>query len=93
MALGAGININMPQKLLDRVDQPATSLMVETGKEHEREDLIKTLDKFFIEDYHLYKRDGFKPFLYELRCTSYPQKECPLPSNKIVIQFQELSTP
>ena len=53
--LGAGININMPQELLDSVDQPATSLMVETGKAHDREDLIKTLDTFFLEDYHLYR--------------------------------------
>ena len=62
VVLGAGININMPQELLDSVDQPATSLMVETGKAHDREDLIKTLDTFFLEDYHLYTRDGFKPF-------------------------------
>ncbi len=62
VVLGMGINVNMPKKALDQIDQPATSLLVEMGKKQERAPLIKMLEGFFIEDYHLYKRDGFKPF-------------------------------
>jgi len=32
MVAGIGININMPQSTLDAIDQPATSLSVETGR-------------------------------------------------------------
>ncbi|MCB1107600.1 MAG: biotin--[acetyl-CoA-carboxylase] ligase [Chlamydiia bacterium] len=60
--LGAGININMPKEMLDQIDQPATSLLVETGNAHDRASLITALDAFFLEDYALYKREGFKPF-------------------------------
>lgn len=65
--LGCGINVNMPEELLKTIDQPATSLLAETGKPHKKEDLIKTLEIFFLEDLALYKREGFNPFykIYE----------------------------
>ncbi|MCB1110827.1 MAG: biotin--[acetyl-CoA-carboxylase] ligase [Chlamydiia bacterium] len=62
VALGAGLNVNMPQELLDTIDQPATSLQMETGKTYDKNALVKALDQFFLEDYTLYKREGFKPF-------------------------------
>ncbi len=62
VVLGTGININMPKEALDKIDQPATSLFVEKGKVYETESLINPLEGFFLEDYHLYERDGFKPF-------------------------------
>lgn len=60
--LGTGINVNMSQDLLDSIDQPATSLLAETGKEHTKNDLIKTLEEFFLSDYTLYFQEGFNPF-------------------------------
>lgn len=62
VVLGYGININMPKELLDQIDQPATSLLAELGKDQDKNSLIDQLEKFFLEDYHLYLRDGFKPF-------------------------------
>lgn len=62
VVLGCGININMPKEALDQIDQPATSLLVELGKEQDKKALIEQLELFFLEDYHLFKRDGFKPF-------------------------------
>jgi len=60
--LGAGINVNMEQEMCAQIDQSATSLLVETGKPHEKTPLITALDTFFIKDYHLYRQEGFKPF-------------------------------
>ncbi|MCB9093472.1 MAG: biotin--[acetyl-CoA-carboxylase] ligase [Halobacteriovoraceae bacterium] len=60
--LGTGINVNMSKEALDEIDQPATSLLVEFGEKQELVPLINMLEGFFLEDYHLYKRDGFKPF-------------------------------
>lgn len=62
VVLGTGINVNMPQELLEQIDQPATSLLAETGKEHDRTSLIEALDKHFLNDFSLYKQEGFKPF-------------------------------
>jgi BirA family biotin operon repressor/biotin-[acetyl-CoA-carboxylase] ligase len=62
IVLGCGINVNMPKDSLDQIDQPATSLFAELGKEQDKNALIDQLEKFFLEDYHLYVRDGFKPF-------------------------------
>ncbi|QVL57562.1 MAG: biotin--[acetyl-CoA-carboxylase] ligase [Simkaniaceae bacterium] len=62
VVLGTGINVNMPKDALDQIDQPATSLFVELGEKQELDSLIKRLEGYFLEDYHLYKRDGFKPF-------------------------------
>lgn len=62
VVLGCGINVNMPKNLLDEIDQPATSLLVELGKEQDKTALIEQLERFFLEDYHIFLRDGFKPF-------------------------------
>ena len=60
--LGTGINVNMSKETLDQIDQPATSLLVELGEKQELDSLIKMLEGFFLEDYRLFQRDGFKPF-------------------------------
>jgi len=60
--LGAGININMGKELLDTIDQPATSLLVETGKSHSKEALIESLELLFLQDLRLYRKEGFPPF-------------------------------
>ncbi|NGX50936.1 MAG: Bifunctional ligase/repressor BirA [Chlamydiae bacterium] len=60
--LGAGINVNMGKELLDTIDQPATSLLVETGKSHSIEKLIKSLELLFLQDLRLYRKEGFPPF-------------------------------
>lgn len=60
--LGTGINVNMAKEALDQIDQPATSLFVELEKKLDFDPLIKQLEAFFLEDYQLFRRDGFKPF-------------------------------
>lgn len=46
---GYGLNINMPPELLQQVDQSATSLLVETGIVHPREQLADQVRAAFLE--------------------------------------------
>jgi BirA family biotin operon repressor/biotin-[acetyl-CoA-carboxylase] ligase len=62
VVLGTGINVNMEEDLLKEIDQPATSLQVETGKSFDKHALMNSLDEFFLKDLALYKKEGFKPF-------------------------------
>lgn len=44
VVLGIGINVNVPAEQLPReVDRPATSLLAETGREHDRAELLAEL--------------------------------------------------
>lgn len=63
MLAGIGINVNMPKEVLDTIDQPATSLMVEAGKEFELEEITTHLTEIFNEDLALFLEKGFVPFL------------------------------
>jgi BirA family biotin operon repressor/biotin-[acetyl-CoA-carboxylase] ligase len=60
--LGIGLNVNMEAELLSHVGQPATSLMVETGKEWDRSLLLKKILKQFAKDLESFKKEGFTPF-------------------------------
>ena len=60
--VGIGLNVNMAKVDLARVDQPATSLKEETGREWNRRDLSKKLVAQFAHDLELFKRKGFVPF-------------------------------
>lgn len=60
--LGAGININMPKKDLNHINQPATSILNEKGKKTSLEPLLALLDQIFVYDLALYQTQGFKPF-------------------------------
>lgn len=58
--LGIGINVNLEDA--SPIDQPATSLFLETGKKWERIDLLKKLQTQFSQDLEKFKREGFSPF-------------------------------
>jgi BirA family biotin operon repressor/biotin-[acetyl-CoA-carboxylase] ligase len=60
--LGAGINVNMTEDHLSRINQPATSLHLETGHEWNRADLLKKCQKQFVADLQQFKKEGFTPF-------------------------------
>ncbi|HEX2583409.1 MAG TPA: biotin--[acetyl-CoA-carboxylase] ligase [Chlamydiales bacterium] len=60
--LGIGINVNMGIDLLSKIDQPATSLQIETGKTWDRWDTLKKLQMQFSHDLELFKQKGFAPF-------------------------------
>jgi BirA family biotin operon repressor/biotin-[acetyl-CoA-carboxylase] ligase len=60
--LGIGINVNLERKDLKNIDQPATSLMIETGRRWDRFDLLKKLQVQFEKDLEIFKKKGFTPF-------------------------------
>ena len=66
LILGFGVNLNCKQEDIDKIDQPATSLNLETGMEIDREIFInKVINKFclrynkFIEEGFLLIRDDY----------------------------------
>lgn len=62
VVLGVGINVNMPQDLLDTIDQPATSLAQLSGQTWTLEQIIEPVLKQFIKDLDLLENQGFEPF-------------------------------
>ncbi len=60
--LGIGVNVNMSREALDAIDQPATSLLVETGRTWDRKALLKELQTAWEKNFALFKREGFAPF-------------------------------
>jgi BirA family transcriptional regulator, biotin operon repressor / biotin---[acetyl-CoA-carboxylase] ligase len=60
--LGIGVNVNMDAKQLTHIDQPATSLFIETGHNWDRHLLLKKLQKQFAADLQKFKKEGFTPF-------------------------------
>ncbi len=61
--LGIGINVNMSKELLATIDQPATSLFVETEKLWDRSHLLGLLQKEFSKTIKTFQKKGFAPFL------------------------------
>lgn len=68
LVLGFGVNLNCDKNLLEEINQPATSLNIETGMEIDKEKFLKTLldkfclryDKFIEEGFLLIKDDYIK---------------------------------
>ncbi len=60
--LGLGVNVNMESADLERIDQPATSLKNETGRNWDRIALLKNLQIRFAADLERFKKQGFAPF-------------------------------
>lgn len=60
--LGIGININMDEKTAKKIDQPATSLLIETSKKWDANIFLKILQDQFLEDLFVFLKEGFSPF-------------------------------
>lgn len=63
MVVGIGLNLNMPLELLQMIDRPATSLMVEASKAFDIEESLQLLSQQFAADLDCFLTDGFYPFL------------------------------
>lgn len=60
--LGIGINVNMDAATAAQIDQPATSLKIETGHTWDRKTLLAKLQRQFATDLEKFKKEGFEPF-------------------------------
>lgn len=62
---GIGLNINMPEETALKIDQPVTSLFIESGKEMELDCVLEALTQSFMTDLELFLQKGFAPFFEE----------------------------
>jgi len=60
--MGIGVNVNMDANQLVYIDQPATSLSIETKLAWDCTILLKKLQKQFAVDLQKFKKEGFTPF-------------------------------
>lgn len=60
--IGIGINVNLDALSAASIDQPATSLMIETGEKWDKQTLLKKLQEQFVQDLNKFKKEGFTPF-------------------------------
>lgn len=60
--LGIGINISTSQEVLDKIDQPATSLFLETHQIWDKNNILKNLEIQFMNNLEIFKKEGFYPF-------------------------------
>ena len=59
LVIGFGVNLNMQQDALDKIDQPATSLNIETGKFIDKEHFLKNVIEKFCLYYNNFIEEGF----------------------------------
>lgn len=60
--VGIGVNVNMPTEELQKIDQPATSLYVETGRLVAPEEILERLHQHFLPALLFFLEKGFFPF-------------------------------
>ncbi len=60
--LGIGINVNLSSDELASIDQPATSLLEETGRIRNLDLVLKHLTEQFAEDFEVFRKTGFASF-------------------------------
>jgi len=65
--IGIGINVNMLLELLEKIDRPATSLMVECGTDVKVERVLNFLQNRFVTDLEFFLRKGISAFIDEYR--------------------------
>ena len=65
--IGIGINVMMPKESLEIIDQPATSLIVETGRGQEISVVRNVLTETFKENLSVFIEKGFQPFFETYR--------------------------
>lgn len=71
---GIGLNVNMPQSILEKIDRPATSLMVERGHEFDVATILDALQHIFSDSLNTFIHNGFAPFFPYLRDRSAHRK-------------------
>lgn len=83
---GIGVNVNMPLEALEKIDRPATSLLVEGGRGREIKEVLKALQTHFVKDLDLFLQKGFAPFLeeYRRRLSTDPNKRIRFDDNEKV---------
>lgn len=67
VVIGIGLNVNMEQALLDHIDQPATSMLIASGRSFDIEETLQMLTERFNLDLECFLHEGFTQFLETYR--------------------------
>lgn len=67
VVVGIGLNVNMPLGLLQEIDRPATSLLVEGGQRGDVEVWLEKLTAQFSANLQVFLKEGFGAFLEQYR--------------------------
>lgn len=62
VVLGIGVNLNMPQEVLDSIDRPAASLNIAAGHKIDRQEFLNKLVTEFFKEYNSAIEHGFCGF-------------------------------
>lgn len=65
--VGIGININMPLETLEKINQPATSWVVERDEKFDIKQVLNKLQGHFAYDIDLFLKQGFQMFLEDYK--------------------------
>ncbi len=86
IALGIGLNVNMPEELLKQIDRPATSLMVESNRLYDVDMILKELTDKFISNLQVFIEEGFMPFFsdYVLSLIHQPDDLIRFHDNRVI---------
>lgn len=63
VAAGIGLNVNATVDQLEKIDQPATSMFVESGRSYEIPSLLEELTSIFRSNLNIFLSQGFEPFI------------------------------
>lgn len=78
---GIGLNINMNMDSIKKIDQPATSLFVQTNRLYDVDLILEKLVSIFQAHLQVFFKEGFKPFF-----SDFINKNHYLPGQKICVQ-------
>jgi len=88
--IGMGINVNMPQAICEQLDQPVTSLMVVSGREIDKEQLLTIIQAELYKNINQLFTESFAPFHTELdEFLEYKNEEImfdPMSANTTVVK-------
>ena len=86
VALGIGINVNVDEKFLKKINKPATSILLEIGSKCELDTLQILLNKFFFEKLDLLFKKGFSHFFQDFQDRIYRPEELYFHDNTKIVK-------
>jgi BirA family biotin operon repressor/biotin-[acetyl-CoA-carboxylase] ligase len=86
MAIGVGLNVNMTKDMLEGIDRPATSLLMETGKAHGIESVKQSLIDPFIFYSNILLQEGFDSFVEPIRSMMKTGKTVRFHQGNIIVE-------
>lgn len=65
--VGIGVNVNMSEEQCGGIDQPVTSLKIESGKDWDKEEILSTMNNKLFQNLCTLVNKGFEPLYPELQ--------------------------